>query len=304
MVAGPWVLVLLVAGLAGSAFSAEALQEEPVRRIELALDRGDFPSARDAAAAWVQEHPKSPEARVLLARAEMGLNQPGDALRDLREALRLDLHNVDALYFVSKLAAVLSGQEFLQLEKVAPDSLRTHQLRAEALTATGDNAGAEREYLAALEHKPNAVFLLNGLGDLQRHQEHYKQASAWYGKALKIEPDNSDALYGLGACFLLAHEPAKAISLFRHALKTDPESTAAAMALGEALLDTGGAREATALLQRAAEADPELKRVQFLLGRAYRATGQEKESQLAFDRYRELTKQSSLANPLHLETQP
>lgn len=266
--------------------SAAAIPE--LESCSVALDRGDFKEAAKAAQAFLVVHPASVPARVLLARAHMGRNDPTAALKELHEALRRDQNSVDALYYLAKLTAVLSGQEFVALAQMAPDSARVHQIRAEALDAHGDNAGAEREYFAALERRPATPSVMNAIGDLKRHSEQYRAALAWYEKVLARDSGNYDALYGAGVCRLLSREPAEALALFRRALKAEPSSLAAKMALGETLLVTGNATAAVSLLQEAAKADSGVKRLQYLLARAYQATGRQDEAGRAFQRYRDL----------------
>ena len=66
---------------------------------------------------------------------------------------------MDALYYLSKLAGVMSIQEFVVVGRNAPDSARMHQIRAETLEAQQGRGrdGAEREYLAALEKVPGTA---------------------------------------------------------------------------------------------------------------------------------------------------
>jgi len=260
-------------------------------RCNTALDRGDFAAAARDAQAYVKLHPESAEAHVILARAEMGLNNAPAALNQLHAALRREPGNVDALYYLSKLADVLSHQEFMALARMAPDSARVHQLQADGFAAQGKEAEAEREYLAALERRPGTPAILNGLGELNRQEKKYTEALEWYGKVLEKYPSNYDALYGSGACYLRLQEAEKSVRLFRAALQADPSSVAAKMALGEALLSTGKAAEALPLLEGVAAYDPKLRRLQFLLARAYKETGRDADAKRAQDRYRELAAQ-------------
>ncbi len=275
---------LLVLALA----SARPVRAADLSVCETALDRADFSTAAREAKSFLVLHPASLPARILLARAYMGLNDGNAALRQLHEVLLRDSTSLDALYYLSKLTGILSQQEFAAVARIAPESARMHQIRAEALEAQGDTAGAEREYLAALAQMPDTAYIMNALGDLKRHERQYSDALAWYEKVLAKHPENYDALYGAGASHRLAHAPEKATPLFRRALKVDPASVAAKMALGESLLFTDNAREAVPLLEEAARADPQLRRLQYLLGRAYQSVGRSKEAERAFERYRKL----------------
>lgn len=253
------------------------------------LSGADYAGAARAASTYLRLHPRSAQGRVLLARAHLGLNDAPAAMADLREALRLEPNNLDALYYCSKLASVLANEEFMTLARIAPDSARMHQVKAEALAAHGDVAAAEAEYRIAIDKRPGTASLMNGIGDLKRIAAEYNEALEWYGKVLARDPENYDALYGAAASHLRNRDPEAALPLFKRALKADPSSLAAKMALGETLLMTGHGSKAVALLEEAAQADPSLKRLQYLLARAYRAAGREQDAHRALKRYRELS---------------
>ena len=109
-------------------------------------------AATREAQAFLRAHPDSVPARILLARAYMGVNDGTAALSQLHSALLRDPDSIDALYYLSKLAGVMSIQEF---ESRGPQCSR---LRAHASDSGRDPGGAarpangaEREYLAALE---------------------------------------------------------------------------------------------------------------------------------------------------------
>lgn len=280
------VVLLLCASLASAGMAATP----ELQACASAVDRGEFALATRSAKNYLRLHPDSVQARVLLARAYMGMNNGSSALSELREAIRRDPNNVDALYYTAKLAGVLSQLEFGNVMRLAPNSARMHQIQAEALEARGDAAGAEKEYRAALEQRPESVAIMDSLGDLMRLQKDFEGALAWYARALQRDPENYDALYGIGACYRTTRSAADALPLFRRALKADPSSLAAKMALGESLLLTGDPQHALPLLEEAAKADPNLRRLQFLLGRAYRDLGRTDDARKAFERVRSLTR--------------
>ena len=290
--------VSLLAQAAGQKTAAAAAGSGP-SAVERALDRADYAAALRVA----KSLPPSANTHVLAARAYMGQNDGAKALRELRAALRQNPKSLDALYYVSKLAGVLSQQQFLELAQIAPDSGRIHQLRGEAYEAQGNGADAEREYLAALERQPGTTSILIALGDVHRLQKHYEEALKWYGQVLERDPSNYEAVYGTGVCYRYAKSPEDALPYFQKALKIDPASMAAKMALGESLVLTGKPAEALPYLETAAKANPNLRRLQFLLGRAYRETGREEDARRAFARVKELTKPGGDSDPLASEEQ-
>jgi predicted Zn-dependent protease len=275
----------ILALLALAATAAD--QPAGLARCAVELDREDYASATRDARSFLRLHPESVAARVFLARAYMGSNNGTAALSELHSALLREPDSIDALYYLSKLAGVMSVQEFGVVGRDAPDSARMHQIRAETQEAQGDADGAEREYLVALEKRPGTSYIMNALGDLNRHQKQYREALRWYEQVIAKEPDNYDALYGAGASYQLLHQ-GDPLPLFRRALKADPSSIAAKLALGAALLRAHNAAEAVRFLEQAAKADPQFLQLQFLLGRAYQLVGRGEEARLAFERYHAL----------------
>jgi tetratricopeptide (TPR) repeat protein len=279
-----WILALGVSLLAPA-------PDEDVQRCMRVLDRGDFARARLEAGALVRTRPKSAEALVLLAQAELGSNNSVSALQLLQQALALEPNHVDALYYISKLTAILSQQEFGSVLQLDPDGVRAHQIAGEILAAQGKNEEAEREYRKALEKRPGLTAVLLALGDLSRSDGQYEAALEWYGKAAVRDPNNYDAVYGAGASLWFLKRTAEAEKQFRRALEIEPSSVAAKLALGDSLLGLGKAELALQYLEPPAVANPSIRRLQFVLARAYRALGRETEANRAFARYRQLTQE-------------
>jgi tetratricopeptide (TPR) repeat protein len=281
------ILVILSAAFALQA----APQPADLLQCAKQLDRGDFVAAARDAEAIVRKDSESVAARILLARAYMGLNNGAGALSELHAALQHEPDSLDALYYLSKLTGILSAQAFGAVAELAPDSARMHQIRAETLEAQKDADGAAREYMAALEKRPGTTYILNAMGDLERHEKKYSDALKWYEQVIAKDPGNYDALYGAGASYWLSHQEEKALPFFQNALEADPSSIAAKMALGEALLYAKNGPRAVVLLEEAAKADPQFRRLQFLLGKAYQMVGRPADARIAFERYRRLASQ-------------
>ena len=270
------------------AAAAERAGQMDTSRCLVALERAEFAAAAREAESLLRANPRSADALTFLARAEIGANNAPAAMTHLRRALEIEPKHLDALYYLSKLAAVLSQQQLGYVVEHASDSARAHQIRAEILFAQDKTEDAEREYLAALEKRPGTPAILIALGDLKRHGHEYNEALAWYLKAVEKAPGSYDAVYGAGASHWFLREREEAAQYFRRALEIDPSSMAARLALGEALLALGKYNDSLLLLEQAGKADPNFRRLQFLLARAYKAVGRLEESKRAEERYREL----------------
>ena len=260
------------------------------KRAESALDRGDLAGALQHAAAFLRANPASAEARVLLARIQIGKNDSAAAIGHLREALDRAPNHVDALYYLSKLTGILSQQNFAALLSQNLGSARAHEVKAEIFVAQGRFEDAEREYLGALELKPGSTAILISLGDLQREQRNYQAALDWYTKALTTGSSNYDALYGAGASHWQLDQREEAARRFRQALNADPSSLAAKLALGKALVALGKGPEAIGMLEEVARADSHVRVVQLLLSKAYQAAGRDREAAQARERLKLLIK--------------
>jgi tetratricopeptide (TPR) repeat protein len=255
-----------------------------------ALDRGDYLQAAVMARQYLKTQPASPDARVVLAQAELLQGRPEAAYEELRKALEADPSHIDALYFQAQVCLILSQFERQKLFALAPESARVHQLMAEAARAEQDLTGAEEEYRAALEANPRLVEVLVELADLLRSQFRFEEAIEFYSRATAISPRDYAGWYGLGAAFLYREEPERAAEYFRKALETDPDSPAARLALGDALLRMGRPADAIQELRRAAELQPEMRQAFSLLARAYNRLGQREQALEALRQAEEISR--------------
>lgn len=85
-----------------------------------------------------------------------------------------------------------------------------------------DLAGAENEYLNALDVHPNFFLALLNLGRLELFQKRYDVAIAALTKAVKVEPSSPDANYFLGEAHLQSRQGNSAVQYLKEALRLDP----------------------------------------------------------------------------------
>lgn len=255
-----------------------------------AFDGGDYPRAITLAKERLEVRPTDVQAQIVLARGQAALGRFDAAYLGFREALRMDPHSVDALYYLGITAGVLAQGEYERLFNLAPGSSRAHQLLGESYEAQSRTAEAEAEYKAALAANPRSVELLVALGDLARRNAEYDDAVAYYSRAAALAPESYDVLYRLGASHAHRKDHAKAIEYLRQALRRDPASASAHFALGSSLLQTGQTEAAVAELEAATTREPRMRQAHYLLGRAYAALGRREASEAAFARFQELVK--------------
>lgn len=254
------------------------LRQEGIR----ALYRGDVKTAIEVGRAVAKAQPAAAAPRVLIARAEIAQGNFQTAFDELRQALRLDASNQEALHFLGHVCAILSQSEYQSLFSMAPDSARVHQIMAESYRAQENTPKAEEEYLAALKANPNVVEVLNIMGDLKRYQFRFEEAVSYYSRAVKVTPRDYDSQYGLGASRLYLQQPELAVQYFQNALAIDPKSAAAHLAMGDALLRLNRPGVAAEHLKTAIQIEPKFRQAYTLLGRSYQKLGKQLEAKEAF----------------------
>jgi len=255
-----------------------------------ALYSGDAPRAQSLAEEYRKAHPSSAGARLLIARAEMTRGDFHAAYEELEGVLQIEPRNVDALYYLGKLSAILSQMEFRELYSLAPDSVRVHQLLGESYQAQEDLPKAEEEFTQALASDPRSPRVLVALGDVKRAQSQCDEAIGFYTRAVDVAPHDYDGNYGLGACYLHQAKAQTAIGWFRRAAAVEPDSAAARLALGIAYMRTGKLAEAVAELKAAVALEPESRQAYVLMGQAYNKLNQTPEAEQAFRKARELSR--------------
>jgi tetratricopeptide (TPR) repeat protein len=244
--------------------------------------RGDYPAAASLARQLAKAQPGKSGPNVLLARAEASQGNLRQAFEAVRQALRINPNDTEALYFLAHVCTGLSQAEHQRLFAMAPGSARVHQILAESFRVQENLPKAEEEYQAALRADPNLVEVLNVLGDMKRYQFKFEEAITYYSRAAKIRPRDYDSAYGLGASQLYLQKPDVAVEHFQNALSINPKSAAARLALGDALLRQKQFEAAAKELEAAIQIDAKMRQAYTLLGKAYQQIGQTAKAKQAF----------------------
>lgn len=293
-------LVLLAMGTSPPV--GAAADPNPLAESERLLYAGDPIQAATVAESYLKSNPDSVDGRVALAQAKMAVGDFDTAYGQLRQAVRKDPKNVDALYHFAKLCKILAQREHERLFQMAPDHYRVHQLMGDAYLAQQNVEQAEEAYLRALEANPKSVAVLNALGDLKRRElggpattsldspkaSRYEEAIHYYSRAAKLDASNYEAHYGLGVAYLNSGNNPEAVAHFRKAVQADPRSAVAHLGLGRALLSNGQPAEAVDELNTAVQQEPRLRQGFFLLSRAYQKLGKTDLAKEAMAQEREL----------------
>ena len=187
------------------------------------------------------------------------------AVANLSAALVKHPGNQDLLYYLGRASGLLSKQNIDTLMSAYPDSARSHQAMGENYYVIRQYPQAEKEYMAALQQRPD-------LPDL--HME-------------------------LGLVYAGAAQWDKAEEAFRFEAKLQPGSAEAAYRLGSALLQQGKGPEARAELERADKLQPDMPETLYSLGKAASLEGNISLAEKSWNRLLAIEKDTSLAAQAH-----
>ena len=129
---------------------------------------------------------------------------------------------------------------------------------------------------------PNTPIRWTASGWILLGRGRYDEAAAIYRDSLRVAPDNTVALEGLGSALQELGRVDEAIELYRRALRIAPEDTSLHFKLGGALAVKGRLAEALAEKQEAARLTPDDSTVLHGLGSGLRDVGRFDETEAAF----------------------
>lgn len=140
--------------------------------------------------------------------------------------------------------AVKNYREALKIDPTLPG---LHFELAEALsTLSGsDPKEVEKQYEAALEVNPYDGKAESRLGEIAARQGDVKKAFSRYSRALELAPNDVDANISLAKLLVAMNQPEKAEPLLRHAIQLDPFNAIVHYRLSLLLRNEGQSEEAT-----------------------------------------------------------
>jgi tetratricopeptide (TPR) repeat protein len=198
---------------------------------------------------------------IELYTASQDLEKASSVVNALRQA---DPANPAVLYAAYRVYSDLAGEAMLSLALAAPDSAQMHQVMAHEEARQGNTAGARVQYEKALQIDPKlpgihfelgellgisedaktkagaeaeykAAIAENGLdekaqcrlGDLSSRKGDSAQAQKYYTTALRLQPGDAEADFGLAKTLIAMNEQAKALPILERAVQLEPTNAAA-----------------------------------------------------------------------------
>jgi tetratricopeptide (TPR) repeat protein len=166
----------------------------------------------------VAAYPKDAQGWMWLGIVELAQGQARDAAAALDKAADLDAKNVDIMYHRGRAHMELSKDIYNGMMKAAPDSWRVHEVLARSYDEQGNSTQAVLEYKHAIANAPGEVGLNESLGDDEWQLNDLDAARSAYEQETVIDPNNTNAIYKLGAVLVEQSLPEQAIPLFKKAL--------------------------------------------------------------------------------------
>ncbi|MBX3595618.1 MAG: tetratricopeptide repeat protein [Sphingomonas sp.] len=236
-----------------------AAARESLARAQAYLKANNASAARSQAFSAVRADPKWGEASLMLARADLMLDEGVAGEAALRRAID---NGVDPKRTVALMAhaILLQGdpRRAIVESRKAPEADRLYALRVQTRAyATGGNlAAAQEAAMAAVRLAPESADAWTELGRFRFNAGDIVGAIEAASKAVDLDKGNTDALLLRGELVRTQYGLSASLPWFEAALKRDPYRHAALIQYAATLGDVGRTRDMLAVTRKAMEAHP------------------------------------------------
>jgi arylsulfatase A-like enzyme/Flp pilus assembly protein TadD len=224
-----------------------------------AYERRDMPRALRLAKEVVAERPNMSAGRELLAFVLQQSERVGDAIANLREAVRTNTAS-ESMRVQLGLLLTESGNTQEALATLAPfangnnpDALNAYGI---ALADSGKVDDAASQFRRVLQLDANNAPALQNLGIVALRRDDVATAKDFLTRALTLNPRLPLALNTLGVVYARENDFAHAVEMWNRAVAVDPRQYDALFNIGIAEGRAGHRAEARAALQRFVETAP------------------------------------------------
>jgi tetratricopeptide (TPR) repeat protein len=222
--------------------------------------------------------PENPSQQLMLAQAYFETGKPEAAATIAAKLSGKQGFEAAALHLQSRSYQMLAIQSVAELERIAPESHRAHQLRGEAHLIRKEMRQAIDAFKKALERKPQDAELLYDLGRAHYYLAEFAQAFEALDKSLKLDPYNAEANFIVGEGMVHTQEGERAVAYLQRALELDPTMLKAHGELGKAFLQMSQWESAARELEQATTVDSGGE-LHYQLFRAYSKLNQKDKAQ-------------------------
>lgn len=282
---------------------AEALDPDmPALRMNLGLalfKSGDMKGAiREFGPLLQKADPASPDAqrlRILLGMAHYGVGEYAAAVPILQEAMRRDPQNLP--YRLVLAQSCLRAKQYQcvldtyhEILLLNAESAEADMLAGEAMDEMRDHAGAVAQFEAAVKADPRQPGAHFGLGYLLWTASQYNEAAQQFQDELVNNPDSAQALVYLADTDIRLNHFEEARPLVEKAVRLDPRFAMTHLEMGILASQSGQKQQALREFQEAVMLDPGDVQAHWRLARLYQAMGRKQDANTQFSEIKALTK--------------
>lgn len=213
---------------------------------------GNYDSAVDLLNEVTQQMPMSVRAKVWLARAKLRAGDLGAANREFGRALQSSKDHLGAL----------AGRALVRIRRGDMDGAGADVMAFEKFARDNPKEVSP----------PDQALIFYARSEALRFDGQEARANEAYEGALRIDPNNADFPYGLGAWLLKVGRASEALGPLKQAVQIEPGRIAFLLALAEAEIATGNVSGALKRIEELAAAKPRNLQVAIAKARALRAS--------------------------------
>ena len=225
-----------------------------------------------------------------LSQAYLKMNELERAMPLLHRWIELEPNSPDALYFHGQAALFLAADSFERLKRIAPDSVRLHQLQGHLLRQQGRLEPAIDEYKKAIAEEPTMGGLHYALGELYWESQRLEEAVAELKQELRLSPQDPMTHFLLGNIHLQQQKLPEAEKYLSRALELQPDLIDAKLDLARLYRQKGETGRAIEQLQQVARLDPDRPDVHYLLFEEHRNAGDMDQARKELEIFQSLNK--------------
>jgi tetratricopeptide (TPR) repeat protein len=239
--------------------------------------------------------PHSAKAFMWLGLCRLAQNDAQGAIAPLDKAYELDPADADILYHRGHAYFLVANASYAAMFKLNYDSVRVHQVLAEAYAQAYRNQEAIFEFEVAVKMAPHQPGLHEELADQYWVIGQLDKATDSYREELRIDPYADSSMYKLGSLLVLNQNPEEGVKLLRDALRADPSLSDAHYYLASGLMSLGQDPDAIHEFELAIAADPTNNRAMssyYKLAQLYRKLHDTPNAQTAMQNFLRMRAQS------------
>lgn len=234
---------------------------------------GQFKKAVEPLHFALKLKPDLPEGHFWLGSTLLALGKTEEAISQLQMVSAGSSVSLEANALLVRAYREAADSYYQRIEKLDPNSYRTHQLQAETLIWRDRDTEAVQEYRKALAEKANIEGVHRAIGNLYWQGREFERARPEYEAELRSFPLDEEANVRLGQYWLVKGDAGRAERFLDTVLLVDKSSAEAHRDLAQIWLLRGDNAKAESFLKSALRESSDDPLTHRLLAELYERTG-------------------------------